>query len=136
MKKNTQDFVKMIERQDAGDADGSSQLVAQFEGSMEQIAVSRFRICLSIFLILFPLISMIDYFSSSFQNPSRVMTLTALMEVTLLIYLGLTFVHQFRKDIYAFAFVLACFIGVYNLGIILLGGQAARDQYVIYALIF
>lgn len=135
LKKKTLEFVKMIQHQDAGDAD-SALLVAQFEESMDHIAIPRFRICLIIFLVLFPLITAIDYFSASFQNPLPVTTLTALMEGLLLIFLALSFVPEFQKNTYAFAFILSFFIGSYNLAIIMMERQSSMDQYIVYALIF
>ncbi len=109
---------------------------SRFDEAMEQLALPRFRICLTIFILLFPLLAYMDYYTSGFPHIRFSIMLRVLLGLILFVYAGLTYIPQFKRNIYAFSFILMVIIGGYTLMTLLSERESAMDDYVIYALIF
>lgn len=134
-KRQAAQLAKMIQQQDAS-IGVQEATTLQFDQETEQIALSRLRLCLAIFALLFPLLSFIDYQTRGFQNPTFSLAIRGVLELILCIYAGLTFIPQFKKNVYFFTFLLILFIGIYNLLVLVFEGRAAMENYVVYAIVF
>ena len=132
--KNTAHLVALLKEQEA--ALDPENIDAQFEAAMDSLAFTRFRLCVLIFVVLIPLLAWIDFHTYHFSTGSLSANLRFGMTLVLVIFGLLTLIPLFKKNIYAFAFILVNLFGVYNLASLHFEPMIARDQYIVYALIF
>lgn len=131
-KSSTQDLVKLIRNQETGPDD----LRTLFEQDMEQLAISRMRICIFILILLFPALAMADHYTRGYAHPTQSFYARAILEIILFLILALSFIPQFKRNSYAFMFILSFAVGFQNLWTLLFEGGQAVDQYIIFALIY
>lgn len=130
----TGDYVKLIKHQERG-----GDIVHQeYAEAMETLAITRLRLGLAILMVLFGFVHSADFLTHGVLDFHLSWGSGALMELTFLVFLGLSFVPQFRHNTYAFTFVLSILIGLHLAQVLVFRDPAnvSHHQYVVFALIF
>lgn len=104
--------------------------------SLEKLAVNRLRICLAIFIVLFPLFYLLDFLGTDPISFAKTIPTRVVMEVVFFVLLGLTTVPEFKKNVYVFTFLLSILMGLHNLFLLMQAGDEVKDYYIVFALTF
>ncbi|MDP3919361.1 MAG: GGDEF domain-containing protein [Candidatus Omnitrophota bacterium] len=128
-----QQVAKLIKQQASG---GGDDVRSMFIEETETLAVSRFRLCLCILAALLPVLIAVDYYvgEASLAPYFFAPRLGAIAIVLLLLIL--TFLAPFRKNSYAFAFVLGLVLGAQTLLTQYRGDTSLMDPFALYVVFF
>lgn len=108
----------------------------RFVEALEKLAVNRLRICLAIFIVLFPLFYLLDFLGADPMSFVKTIPTRVVMEVVFFVLLGLTTIQEFKKNVYVFTFLLSILIGLHNLFLLMQAGDEVKDYYIVFALTF